>query len=206
MGNQPSAPPPSAPPPPPPPAPPIPEECDMDCQRNKRLADLKTALNLATENKDTDPEAYERARIAYNTQLQGQGWLVGEKQRIAKQEVEPVLTKYNSQYGSLKAQQQTQGVFKTLEDALTAQVGADKQSNMFLKKQQMMERDAALRLDRLNQLGAPAGPLTNWLGIGIDFVITILALVLLFLIFTKMSVIMSLFSGTKDEILPGSSG
>ena len=206
MGNQPSAPPPSAPPPPPPPAPPIPAECDMDCQRNKRLADLKTALNLATENKDTDPEAYERARIAYNTQLQGQGWLVGEKQRIAKQEVEPTLTKYNSQYGSLKAQQQTQGVFKTLEDALTAQVGADEESNMFLKKQQMMERDAALRLDRLNQLGAPAGPLTNWLGIGIDFLITILALVLLFLIFTKMNVIMSLFSGTKDEILPGSSG
>ena len=206
MGNQPSAPPPSAPPPPPPPAPPIPAECDMDCQRNKRLADLKTALNLATENKDTDPEAYERARIAYNTQLQGQGWLVGEKQRIAKQEVEPTLTKYNSQYGSLKAQQQTQGVFKTLEDALTAQVGADEESNMFLKKQQMMERDAALRLDRLNQLGAPAGPLINWLGIGIDFVITILALVLLFLIFTKMNVIMSLFSGTRDEILPGSSG
>jgi hypothetical protein len=84
MGNQPSAPP-SA---PPSPSPPLPPPCDPNCQKQKDLALLKVALDTATENQDQDPAGYEKARIAYYTLLNGQGWLNTEKQRIATEDVQ----------------------------------------------------------------------------------------------------------------------
>ena len=87
MGNQPSSPTPAPPSASPPSIPPLPPPCDLQCQKEKQLVLLKQNLDAA--NKQSDPEGYEKARIAYFTLLNGPGWLAQEKQRIAKQEVEP---------------------------------------------------------------------------------------------------------------------
>lgn len=193
MGNTPSIPSPQAPPPPPP----VPV-CDLECQRQKQLAELKLALDSAK-----DPESREKARVAYYTLLYGQSWLVKEKQRIAKQDVEPILSKYRIDYEALKGEQKTQSMFKNLEDALKAQEMADEQSGGFLKKQLTAEKDQALVMDRLNALGTPAQPPTNWLGILMDIIITILGLIVLYLLFSKFSTIMSLF-GYQTEVVESS--
>ena len=70
MGNQPSA---SAPKTPTTSQPPL--VCDLNCQKEKDLALLKTKLDDAEKTKDTDPDGYSKARIAYYTLLNGQGWL-----------------------------------------------------------------------------------------------------------------------------------
>lgn len=199
MGNQPSAPAPPGPPPPPPP-PPIPPPCDLECQRQNQLASLKIALDTAAQNKATDPESYEKARIAYFTLLNGQGWLTQEKRRIAKNEVEPLLSKYRTDYEALKGQQKTQSMFKNLEDALKAQEIADEQTGGFLKKQLTAEKDRALTADRLNALGAPQSSTINWLGIAMDVLITILGLAVLYLGFTKLGSIMSLFGSQSQDV------
>ena len=70
----------------------------MDCQKQKQLDGLKVALDTATLNKDSDPIAYEKARVAYYTLLEGNTWLATEKDSIAKQDIEPVLTQYTNTY------------------------------------------------------------------------------------------------------------
>ena len=133
MGNQPSSP--SSPPstqPSSPPSPPLPPPCDFSCQRQKQLDGLKTALDTATDNKDTNPEAYEQARIAYYTLLNGQTWLVGEKDRIAEEEIAPVITQYSDQYKELNDRKKQQAMFVNLSAALTAQEKEDENDVKFL--------------------------------------------------------------------------
>lgn len=193
MGNQPSAPPPPSSPPPPP----IPPPCDLNCQKQKDLALLKSALDTATENQDQDPAGYEKARIAYYTLLNGQGWLNTEKQRIATDEVQPALNKYRTQYNSLKGEKQSQSIFTNLSNALIAQEGADTADNSFLKKQLAIERDRVDVINRMNDLliGTPESPQSgSYIPLIIDIIIGILIIGVLFLGFTKLDSIKNMFS------------
>jgi hypothetical protein len=193
MGNQPSAPPPPSSPPPPP----IPPPCDLNCQKQKDLALLKSALDTATENQDQDPAGYEKARIAYYTLLNGQGWLNTEKQRIATDEVQPALNKYRTQYNSLKGEKQSQSIFTNLSNALIAQEGADTVDNSFLKKQLAIERDRVDVINRMNDLliGTPESPQSgSYIPLIIDIIIGILIIGVLFLGFTKLDSIKNMFS------------
>lgn len=152
MGNQPSAPspPPSTPNAPPPLAP----VCDANCQRQKKLDGLKAALDAKTATRDTDPEGYEQARIAYMTELKGQGWLATEKQNIAKNEVEPVLSSYQNRYQTLKNDTKNQGVFVNLMNMLKSDEKGNEEDLKYLTKKQRTEADKANTLNRLNELNA----------------------------------------------------
>jgi hypothetical protein len=193
MGNQPSAPPPPPPPPAPPsppPPPPLPPPCDMACQKQKNLDLLRKAMEQT--DKDTDPEGYEKARIAYNTLLNGQGWLQGEKQRIGREEVLPVIDNYKTTYESLKADKTSQSMFVNLSNILTGQEQADSSDNQFLQKQLMKEKDHADVLNRMSELnaGTPQAPpqisgAYTYVPIVIDIVIVILAIAVLYFGFTK---------------------
>ena len=192
MGNQPSAPP----PPSSPPAPPLPPPCDLNCQKQKDLALLKSALDTATENQDQDPAGYEKARIAYYTLLNGQGWLNTEKQRIATDEVQPVLNKYRTQYNSLKGEKQSQSIFTNLSNVLIGQEGADAADNSFLKKQLAIEKDKVDVMNRMNDLlvGTPESPQSgSYIPLIVDIIIGILIIGVLFLGFTKLDSIKNMF-------------
>uniref|UniRef100_A0A6C0JQ63 Uncharacterized protein n=1 Tax=viral metagenome TaxID=1070528 RepID=A0A6C0JQ63_9ZZZZ len=191
MGNQPSSPTQTSAPPLPPPPPP----CDLNCQKDKDLALLKTALDNA--DKDTDPVGYEKARIAYYTLLNGQGWLNTEKQRIAKDEVEPVVSSYNSKYSALKGEQQSQSVFVNLANNLKAQQASGIEDNAFLQKQLSKDKDRADVLKRLSSFSTPS---FSYIPIIIDIIIGILMIAVLYLGFTKVDRIRSFFVSSTDSI------
>jgi hypothetical protein len=158
---------------------------------------LKAALDTATENQDQDPAGYEKARIAYYTLLNGQGWLNTEKQRIATDDVQPVLNNYTTQYNALKGEKQSQSIFTNLSNALIAQEGADTADNAFLNKQLDSERDKADVMNRLNEL-ATGTPETNsgsgsYIPLIVDIIIGILIVAVLYLGFTKMNSIENMF-------------
>ena len=185
MGNQPSAPAPQA--PPLPPLPQLPPPCDLSCQREKDLALLKTALDTATVTQDQDPVGYEKARIAYYTLLNGQGWLNTEKQRIAKEEVEPVVDLYNTKFNALKGEQKSQSIFVSLADNLKAQENADQGDNNFLKRQLNKEKDKAEVLNRLSSFsGIVTSDYGGYLPIIIDIIIGILMLTVVYFGVTKI--------------------
>ena len=199
MGNQPSSPSPS---PPLPPLPPLAPQCDLECQKQKDLSLLKAALDTATDNQVQDPAGYEKARIAYYTLLNGQGWLNTEKQRIAKEEVEPVVASYTAKFNALKEEQKSQSIFTSLANNLKAQENADQGDNNFLKKQLNKEKDKADVLNRLATFDN-GNVYNNYFPIIIDIIIGVLMLSVLYFAFTKLDKIKNLF-GMSSTTVDGS--
>ena len=170
----------------PPSGPPLPPVCDMACQRQKQLDGLKTALDSATTNKDTDPEAYEKARVAYYTLLEGNTWLATEKDRIAKQEIEPVLSQYSTQYNELKNRKKQQDIFVNLAATLKNQEKGNEEELAFLNKETDKEKIDTDVLNRLTQLkGAPV-PQFDWISYLLYGIIGVLGLYVVYLLITKI--------------------
>jgi len=192
MGNQPSAPAPSAPSQPIAP-PPLPPPCDLNCQKQKQLALLKSAMDQEEEGTET----YEKARIAYYTLLNGQGWLNTEKQRIATEVVEPVLKEYTTNYDALKSEKKSQAIFTNLSNMLTSQEDADQSTNVFLKKEMTSEKDRADVLNRLNELNAGTPAPTSYIPMLVDIFIALLAIGVLYFGYTKLDAIQQLFGFTS---------
>jgi len=193
MGNQPSAPQgtakvaPMAPPP----------VCDANCQRQKLLSGLKMTLDEKEQTKNQDPDGYQQARIAYYTALNGDEWLVKEKERIAKDEISPKITEYTTQYDELKKQQTSQKVFVNLMNSLQAQQAEDQEDLHYLKKQVEAEKDKAAVLNRLTVLDTSSIPSTNYTTILLDVLLAILGIVILYLGYKKFAVI-------KSYVMPSS--
>lgn len=181
MGNQPSSPTPT-----PTTTDVIPEVCGSECQRQKKLSGLKAALDAKSATKDTDPSGYEQARIAYFTELNGQGWLATEKERIAKDEIEPVLSSYQAKYQTLKNDTKNQGVFVNLMNMLKSDESSDKQDLKFLTKKEQGEKDKANVLNRLNQLQSPQ-PTQSYLPIIVDVVLVLLAVFIAYTAYKKFT-------------------
>jgi len=181
MGNSPSAPSaPSAPPPPPPP--PLPPVCDLNCQRQKDLAVLKTALD--NSNKTTDPAGYNKARVAYYTLLEGPGWLDKERKTLAENEVLPILNKFNGQFESLKKEEESNKMFVNLADSLRAQSKDDDYDSQYLKRVLELEKDKADVESRTNELNFNSG---SYLPLLIDGLIALLLIGVAVLLIMKFS-------------------
>lgn len=160
--------------------PPLPPPCDLECQKQKKLALLKKDFD--SRDPKTDPEGYERARIAYYTLLRGQGWLAQEKNRVAKEEVEPVLTSYRQKYDALKGEQQVHGTFKELADVVKLQTETTEEDSDQLKKYLQSESDKTEVLDRSNQLGGIPSSYWGWV---VDILITLLGLFVAYKLYTR---------------------
>lgn len=185
MGNQASSPQSST--PSQPSSPPLPPVCDMACQRQNQLDGLKTALDTATATKDSDPEAYEKARVAYYTLLEGNTWLAGEKDSIAKSQIEPVLSQYSTQYKELKNRKKQQDVFVNLAATLKNKEKDDEGEIAFLNKETSKEKVDTDVLNRLTQLkSTPATSSFDWILYLLYGIIGVLGLYVVYLLFTKV--------------------
>ena len=179
MGNAPSSARPTPQPPPPPPLPPV---CDLDCQRQKDLAVLKTALD--NSNKTTDPAGYNKARVAYYTLLEGPGRLDKERKTLAENEVLPILNNFNSQFDSLKKEEESNKMFVNLADSLRAKSEADDYDSQYLKRVLEAETDKARVESRTNELNFNSG---SYLPFLMDALIALLLISVAFLLITKFS-------------------
>lgn len=201
MGNEQSViPPPTTPLPQPPPI------CDSTCQRQKTLDGLKLTLDQKEETQNTDPEGYEQARIAYYTALNGQGWLTEEENRIAKDEIEPIVSGYTTQFNSLNDKIKTNKVFTNLASSLQAEQAGDEEDLHFLKKHFQKEKDHANVLNRLTEISnSPKNTSSaNYLPILADLGIVLLALFVIFMIYSKFSTIKEYVGlGNQPTVLMG---
>ena len=182
MGNQPSSPqPPSSNSPPPPP---VVELCDLECQRQKNLVLLKLALD--NTNKESEPEKYEQARIAYYTELNGSAWLEKDKERRAREELKPILTDFNTKYKELTDFKNSNKAFLNLSSVLTTQLKNDEEDNSYLNKQYNKEKTLTETLLRKNQLTTTPSPTStnSWL---YTIVFWFLVIMILWLVYTKFN-------------------
>ena len=157
----------------------------MACQRQKQLDGLKIALDTATATKDSDPEGYETARVAYYTLLEGNTWLANEKDTIAKQEIEPVLTDYSNRYNDLKDRKEQHDIFVNLAATLENQEKTGEAELSFLNKKITTEKVDTDVLNRLTQLKGSPTPQFDWILYLLYGIIGIFGIYVFYLLVTK---------------------
>jgi len=59
--------------------------CDVECQKEKKIKNLQGAYLAASQKAGVDPEAYEKARVAYFTLRDGPTWLHNYEQQKSEQ-------------------------------------------------------------------------------------------------------------------------
>ena len=93
-----------------------------ELDKTKQVQDAFKRLQQAENVRDKSPEAYQQARTNYYTMVKGPEWLGEEKERVAKVEVEPELSKYRSTYDTLASRQQqqqrTQDIMNSVKDGV----------------------------------------------------------------------------------------
>lgn len=154
--------------------------CDVACQREKQLSGLLTAFKTAEVTKDSDPVSYERAKINYFTLKDGQEWLHGEKERVAKQSIDPLLAKYTQQFQSLKAQIDTSAARASGKQATKANEVGDEEDTRYLHKQILSENDKYGVAQRLSEIGLPTAMGYSWIPILLDILIAVSIVAILY--------------------------
>jgi hypothetical protein len=140
--------------------------------KGKTLAGLKAQMDSAK-----NPADREQARLSYYTTLNGQEWLQKEKERIAKEEVEPMLADYRTKFNALKQQQKTQSMFITL---MNQNISDSDFVDQKLKKQES-NTGALLRLNELT----PAEAYTSFFPLLLDILLVILGLTFVYVVYSK---------------------
>jgi hypothetical protein len=75
---------------------------DEKVSKNDKLNASFRALQDAENARDTAPDAYQTARVAYYTLLKGDTWVNEEKNRVANAEAQPVINNFLDKYRSLQ--------------------------------------------------------------------------------------------------------
>jgi hypothetical protein len=146
--------------------------CDAECMKKKELDGLKAAMESATT-----PEDREKARLAYYTRMYGQEWLQKEKERIAKEEVEPMLMDYRTRFDALKQQQKTQSMFVTL-------MNQNMSDSHFVDEKLRKQQSNTSALVRLNEL-TPTEAYFWFFPMLLDILLVVLGLVVVYLAYIK---------------------
>ena len=145
-------------------------------ERNKQIQNAYLLMKNAT------PDAYEQARVNYYTLKEGQGWLQQEKERLAKQEIEPILKSYTTKYDFLKKELGTQTQISELINMLKAQEVGDESESRYLTNQLNLEKSKVGVARRLTEVGMP--PVSSysftWLPMLLDLIIGVLIIFVLY--------------------------
>lgn len=107
--------------------------------KQKKIDDAFRALQTAENARDTAPLAYQQARTAYYTLLQGDTWKVAEKERIAKAEIDPEIQQFRRSLIDVQSrkdqQQKTIDVVNGLKDKVLSLKDDFKYSTDTLQRQ-----------------------------------------------------------------------
>lgn len=76
--------------------------------KEQKLTDAFKDLQKAENARDQSPEAYQAARTAYYTLVKGVDWIIEERQRIAKADVNPEVRKYQDAVNAANLRTQEQ--------------------------------------------------------------------------------------------------
>lgn len=90
--------------------------------RTSQVTNAFRTLQDAEGVRDTSPDAYQMARIAYYTLTDGAGWINEERQRVLAAEIDPEVESYRKSYkdvtGRREAQQRTQDIMRAVKDGV----------------------------------------------------------------------------------------
>jgi len=159
--------------------------CDIECQRNRQLRKLGSEMVTAIQNKDKDPEAYEKARASYYTVKEGQGWVHQDKEKQANEKVQPILDSYQQKFDKMKQDSLYRSASaQAKQDLLNSQIG-DEDEVRFIHSEIEKERDQASVYQRMKELQGLPVDVYAWLPSFLDFVLSIMILYIVYQLFIE---------------------
>lgn len=168
--------------------------CDVECQRNKKLKQLSSAMVDAIQNKEQDPEAYEKARVEYNTYKHGQEWAHVDSEQKAKEAVQPILDSYQQQFDQMKTTMAYNSALQQAkQDAMSGQAG-DEDEIRFVHSQIEKARDESSVYERMNELQGTSS-VYSWLPTFLDLCLAITILHLVYQVYVgKLTAFINYFT------------
>jgi len=154
---------------------------DSKIDKSTKLSEAFKTLQIAENARDTAPDAYQTARVAYYTLLKGENWMDEEKNRIASVEAQPVINEFINKYKLLqdkRSQQQSvidsmnsvkENVLSVKDDLAFSVTNFQKQIADITNQINKDKRDQTIQLVKATSW---IEVLLNWL-IGISTVIAI---------------------------------
>jgi hypothetical protein len=153
-------------------------ECDFDCQRKNELDRLSSAMVNALSSKNSDPEKYERAKVAYMTYKNGEEWAATDREKKANESVQPILDSFQKRFDTIKSILiRNSALQQAKQDIMNSQVG-DEDEIRFVHSEIEKEKDRASVSQRLKELGG--NPNNSWFPLFIELVIGLLILYVIF--------------------------
>jgi hypothetical protein len=172
--------------------------CDIACQRRKEEQRLGKEFVLATQNKEQDPEGYERARVAYYTVKEGSGWVADDKEKKANEKIQPILDSYQARFDEMKkAFIYQNAVEQATQDVMNGQVG-DEDEVRFVHSEIEKEREQSSVTQRLNELAGMPVDVISWLPPFLDLLLGLSVLYIIYQIFAqgKLTALINNFTQT----------
>jgi len=170
--------------------------CDFECQKNKQLQTLGSAMVTAVQNKEKDPEGYEKARMAYYTVKEGDGWVYKEKEKQANEKVQPILDSYQSKFDKMKQDMMYQNALaQAKKDVANTEIG-DESEVRFVHSEIEKEREAASVYRRTKELSGMPIDIYSWLPSFLDLLLGLGILYIVYQVFVqgKLSALISRFT------------
>jgi len=160
-------------------------------EREIRIQQLFRAMQAAERNKDIDPVAYRKARIAYYRESQGEGWIGTEEARLGT-EANQYTSRWKSQYTALQGLRSThQTNLDIVRGAETRQIGFSDDFKYAVGELQRLiqkDNDSTLLIAREAYLRQVQHGPPDWAVYVMDALIVLLLIIAIWMLYERFGV------------------
>ena len=144
--------------------------------KNAQLTSAFEMLQKAENVRDTQPEAYQRARVSYYSLLRGPAWVETERERVERTDVVPEIARYQQAYQDIEsrrsAQQRIQDVMTSVKSGVLS-LKDDIQYTTTLFKDQLDELKNQIQQERRGRATPEGPPESSWAEFALNVAILI---------------------------------
>ena len=146
---------------------------------------LTTAFNKLQESenaRDTAPDAYQTARVAYYTLLKGDTWVNEEKNRVANAEAQPVINNFLDKYRNLQyTRSRQQAVIDSMNNVKESVLGVKDDLDFSVSNFQKHIEDIKNQInkDKRDQ-DIQLSKATTWIEVLLNWLIALASLIAIF--------------------------
>jgi hypothetical protein len=155
---------------------------DEKISRNDKLNTAFRSMQDAENARDTAPDAYQTARVAYYTLLKGDTWVEEEKNRVANAEAQPVINNFLDKYKSLQyTRSRQQAVIDSMNNVKQSVLGVKDDLDFSVSNFQKHLEDIKNQInkDKRDQ-DIQLAKATSWIEVLLNWLIVLASLIAIF--------------------------
>jgi hypothetical protein len=155
---------------------------DANINSNVKVNAAFNTLQAAENARDTAPDAYQAARVAYYTLVKGDSWINEEKNRIANTEAQPVINSLLEKYQSIQSRRsQQQAVIDSMKGVKDSVLGVKDELSFSVSNFQRQIADITNQInkDKRDQT-VQLAKATTWIEVLLNWLIGLSTLIAIF--------------------------